>query len=69
MMKEKEVIQKIEEEDETEFPPFSMKIEVPARDIEIILHCKDPADLVFLAGFVVTSIRKMDCEPLIKVLP
>jgi hypothetical protein len=59
----------LKEKDVTEFDQFSMKIEVEARQIEIILHCKDPSDLVFIAGWIVTSIRKLDCEPTVKVLP
>lgn len=69
MMKEKEVIQKIEPKDFTEFDQFSMKIEQPQRQIEVILHCRDPADLVFVAGFVVTALKKLEVEVIIKVLP
>ena len=69
MMKEKEPVVKIEPKDLTEFEQFSMKIEQPQRQIEIILHCRDPADLVFIAGFVVTALKKLEVEVIVKVLP
>lgn len=70
MMREKqEIIEKLKSKDFTEFDQFSMKIEQPQREIEVILHCRDPADLVFVAGFVVTALKKLEVEVVIKVLP
>ena len=68
-MEKQSVIEKIKPKDFTEFDQFSMKIEQPQRQIEVILHCRDPADLVFVAGFVVTALKKLEVEVVVKVLP
>ena len=66
MMEEK---QKPKEKDLSEWEQFSMRIEQEERGIDIILHCKDPCDLVFLAGWLISGFKKLDVEPKVKVLP
>lgn len=55
--------------DHVNFDLFSMKIEQEQRGIEVTLNCKDPTDLVLIAGFVVRAFKVLDAEPTIKVRP
>jgi len=50
---------------------FDIKIQVPARDIEIRVICKDAGDAVILGGAIVANMRKVlgIAEPDVLVIP
>jgi len=57
-------------QDLTEWEPFSIKIEVKAIGLEILIHAKDPLDCVTLAGAVIAELRRLNKEPMsIVILP
>ena len=55
--------------DLTEWEPFSIKIEVKAIGLEILIHAKDPLDCVTLAGAVIAELRRLDKTPEVVILP
>jgi len=67
MAKEKDKIASIP--DLLEEIPYSIKVEVKSRGIEVLIHALDECDALEISGAIVRHLRMMGTEPKGVVLP